>query len=59
MNLLTYPWIEEKVRRGALSVHGGYYDFTDCTFEKWTLDFERTIVKEESTVAVKDKTIWC
>ncbi|KAI3445782.1 hypothetical protein Pfo_002447 [Paulownia fortunei] len=39
LNLLTYPWIEEQVIRGTLSIHGGYYDFIDCTFEKWTLDY--------------------
>ncbi|XP_051147408.1 carbonic anhydrase 2-like [Andrographis paniculata] len=39
VNLLTYPWIEESVMRGKLSIHGGYYDFIDCSFEKWTLDY--------------------
>ncbi|MBA0837117.1 hypothetical protein Goarm_009297, partial [Gossypium armourianum] len=40
MNLLTYPWIKEKVKKEMLFVHGGYYDFLNCTFEKWTLDFK-------------------
>ncbi|KAL6545813.1 hypothetical protein OROGR_009687 [Orobanche gracilis] len=39
-NLLTYPWIEERVRNRTLLIHGGYYDFVDCTFEKWTLDYK-------------------
>ncbi|KAL6494588.1 hypothetical protein OROGR_031388 [Orobanche gracilis] len=39
-NLLTYPWIEERVRNGTLLIHGGYYNFVDCTFEKWTLDYK-------------------
>lgn len=39
-NLLTYPWIEERVRKGELSIHGGYYDFVDCTFEKWSIDYQ-------------------
>ncbi|KAF7843013.1 beta carbonic anhydrase 5, chloroplastic [Senna tora] len=42
LNLLTYPWIEEKVSKGELLIHGGYYDFIDCTFEKWTLDYRAT-----------------
>ncbi|OAY39502.1 beta carbonic anhydrase 5, chloroplastic [Manihot esculenta] len=59
-NLLTYPWIEEKVRNGELSIHGGYYDFIDCTFEKWTLDYKASNLKEESRkVAIKNKTFWC
>ncbi|THG03116.1 hypothetical protein TEA_001292 [Camellia sinensis var. sinensis] len=40
VNLLTYPWIEERVTKGVLSIHGGYYDFVDCTLEKWTLDYQ-------------------
>ncbi|KAF3447238.1 hypothetical protein FNV43_RR12418 [Rhamnella rubrinervis] len=42
MNLLTYPWIEERVKKDKLSIHGGYYDFLNCTFEKWTLDVRCT-----------------
>lgn len=38
-NLLAYPWIQERVVRGLLTLHGGYYDFTDGTFEKWTLEY--------------------
>ncbi|CAM8938849.1 unnamed protein product [Rhodiola kirilowii] len=38
VNLLGYPWIKEKVNEGSLCLHGGYYNFVDCTFEKWTLD---------------------
>ncbi|XP_058007262.1 beta carbonic anhydrase 5, chloroplastic isoform X2 [Hevea brasiliensis] len=59
-NLLTYPWIEEKVRNGELSIHGGYYDFVDCTFEKWTLDYNASNWKEEGgKVATKNRTFWC
>ncbi|KAL5992664.1 hypothetical protein ACLOJK_013583 [Asimina triloba] len=39
LNLLTYPWIEKRVNEGILSLHGGYYDFVNCSFEKWTLDY--------------------
>ncbi|ESQ31448.1 hypothetical protein EUTSA_v10004840mg [Eutrema salsugineum] len=56
-NLLSYPWIEDKVKNGTLSIHGGYYDFTECTFEKWTVDYkERSRV--ESRLAVKDRSFW-
>lgn len=60
LNLLTYPWIEEKVREGVLSLHGGYYDFVDCTFEKWTLDYEEcSLKKEDEKISVKDRLFWC
>ncbi|KAB1217542.1 Carbonic anhydrase, chloroplastic [Morella rubra] len=59
LNLLTYPWIEEKVAKGQLSVHGGYYDFVDCTFEKWTLDFEGSNCEKSSRLAVKNRLYWC
>ncbi|CAN1189000.1 Beta carbonic anhydrase 5, chloroplastic [Linum perenne] len=52
-NLLTYPWIEEKVRSEELSIHGGYYDFVNCTFEKWTLDYQ-----QDGAVSVKDRSRW-
>ncbi|KAE8009254.1 hypothetical protein FH972_005703 [Carpinus fangiana] len=58
-NLLTYPWIEEKVARGELFVHGGYYDFIDCTFEKWTLDYEGGNLEKNSRFAVKNQFYWC
>ncbi|KAG2703894.1 hypothetical protein I3760_06G158800 [Carya illinoinensis] len=59
LNLLTYPWIEEKVAEGALSVHGGYYDFIDCTFEKWTLDYKASNREKHSRFAVKNQFYWC
>ncbi|KAJ4967912.1 hypothetical protein NE237_014613 [Protea cynaroides] len=59
-NLLTYPWIEERVSRGLLSIHGGYYDFTNCSFEKWTLDYKGSCIKEKGNrYAVKDQAFWC
>ncbi|XP_054804294.1 beta carbonic anhydrase 5, chloroplastic-like [Prosopis cineraria] len=57
-NLLTYPWIETKVATGELSIHGGYYDFTECTFEKWTLDYKKTKTEESGGVTVKDRIFW-
>ncbi|GMJ12901.1 A. THALIANA BETA CARBONIC ANHYDRASE 5, beta carbonic anhydrase 5 [Hibiscus trionum] len=59
LNLLTYPWIEERVKKGVLSLHGGYYDFVDCTFEKWTLDYKGSIKDGKNRVVVKDRSFWC
>ncbi|XP_038715699.1 beta carbonic anhydrase 5, chloroplastic-like isoform X1 [Tripterygium wilfordii] len=57
LNLLTYPWIEERVRKEMLSLHGGYYDFQSCTFEKWTLDFNGSST-EDGSFSVKDRVFW-
>lgn len=57
LNLLTYPWIEKRVSEGILSLHGGYYDFVKCTFQKWTLDYEG--MKADSKLAIKDSVFWC
>ncbi|GAV79692.1 Pro_CA domain-containing protein [Cephalotus follicularis] len=60
LNMLTYPWISEKVIKGKLSIHGGYYDFINCTFEKWTLQYEGSNLKEENgKFAVKNQSFWC
>ncbi|KAI4299151.1 hypothetical protein L6164_032637 [Bauhinia variegata] len=59
LNLLTYPWIEEKVAKGELSIHGGYYDFTQCTFEKWSLNYSETKKNGNGTFVAKDKMFWC
>ncbi|KAF3975171.1 hypothetical protein CMV_001557 [Castanea mollissima] len=59
VNLLTYPWIEQKVAKGELSVHGGYYDFVDCTFEKWTLDYKGSNFGKNSRLPVKNRFYWC
>ncbi|TKY71503.1 Beta carbonic anhydrase 5 [Spatholobus suberectus] len=59
LSLLTYPWIEEKVANGKLSIHGGYYDFIDCSFEKWTLDYRGTKLEENGRIAAKNKIFWC
>ncbi|XP_058215456.1 beta carbonic anhydrase 5, chloroplastic isoform X2 [Rhododendron vialii] len=59
MNLLTYPWIEEKVENGVLSIHGGYYNFVDCTFEKWTLDYEESVSRKGSDMyCLKNREFW-
>ncbi|KAJ4851197.1 hypothetical protein Tsubulata_024370 [Turnera subulata] len=60
VNLLTYPWVEEKVRNGELSLHGGYYDFVDCSFEKWTMDYKGSELKDQNDqLSVKDRSYWC
>ncbi|XP_041021729.1 beta carbonic anhydrase 5, chloroplastic-like isoform X1 [Juglans microcarpa x Juglans regia] len=59
MNLLTYPWIEDRFRKELLSIHGGYYDFLNCTFEKWTLDLKGSSIEEGGTFSVKDQAFWC
>ncbi|KAL9377663.1 hypothetical protein Peur_028998 [Populus x canadensis] len=58
VNLLSYPWVEEKVRNGELNIHGGYYDFVDCSFEKWTLYKENNMKEKSGKVAVKDRAFW-
>ncbi|CAN6686213.1 unnamed protein product [Malus baccata var. baccata] len=59
LNLLTYPWIDEKVKKGVLAVHGGYYDFVECTFEKWTLDYKEDNLKEKhGRISVKNHLFW-
>lgn len=57
LNLLTYPWIQEKVRKELLSIHGGYYDFMNCAFEKWTLDLKGSSI-EGGRYSVKDQAFW-
>uniref|UniRef100_A0A5B6ZT40 Carbonic anhydrase n=1 Tax=Davidia involucrata TaxID=16924 RepID=A0A5B6ZT40_DAVIN len=60
LNLLTYPWIEERVSKGLLSIHGGYYDFIDCTFEKWTLDYQASgLNKESGRYSLINREFWC
>ncbi|KAJ6802451.1 beta carbonic anhydrase 5, chloroplastic-like isoform X1 [Iris pallida] len=57
LNLLTYPWIEKRVSEGTLSLHGGYYDFVECTFEKWTLVY-RDGLEGGSKYAIKNRFLW-
>lgn len=58
LNLLTYPWIEERLSKGLLSIHGGYYDFVECAFEKWSLDYQATSSKNEEGFALKGREFW-
>lgn len=57
LNLLTYPWIKKRLKEGTLSLHGGYYDFVDCSFEKWTLVFDED-QEGGSKYAIKDLSQW-
>ncbi|XP_045828208.1 beta carbonic anhydrase 5, chloroplastic-like isoform X1 [Trifolium pratense] len=59
LNLLSYPWLEDRVKKELLCIHGGYYNFSNCSFEKWTLDFKGCNVNEErSSYVVKEKEFW-
>ncbi|XP_017215038.1 beta carbonic anhydrase 5, chloroplastic-like isoform X1 [Daucus carota subsp. sativus] len=58
-NLLSYPWIAERVSKGVLSIHGGYYDFVNCTFEKWQLDYQSNSPKNVSgRYAIRSREFW-
>lgn len=36
MNLLTFPFVREGVLKGTLALHGGYYNFVDGSFSRWS-----------------------
>ncbi|CAA6659515.1 unnamed protein product [Spirodela intermedia] len=56
-NLLSYPWIKQRVVEGKLAIHGGYYDFVNCTFEKWTLVY-RENEEDAFKYGIKDQAFW-
>ncbi|XP_030500078.2 beta carbonic anhydrase 5, chloroplastic isoform X1 [Cannabis sativa] len=58
LNLLTYPWIEDRVKNNLLSIHGGYYNFLNCTFEKWILDVNIDCNTDGAKYLFKDHEIW-
>ncbi|XP_062097931.1 beta carbonic anhydrase 5, chloroplastic-like isoform X1 [Humulus lupulus] len=59
LNLLTYPWIEDRVKNNLVSIHGGYYDFLNCTFEKWILDVNNDSSNiDGAKYLFKDHEIW-
>jgi carbonic anhydrase len=37
-NLLTYPFVVEAATQKKVSLHGGYYDFINGSFETWDFD---------------------
>lgn len=47
-NLLSYPWIETKVRAGVLRLHGFYYTMEPCAMRCWELEVLRTNFHEIS-----------
>lgn len=60
LNLLAYPWIADKARKKLLSVHGGYYDFLNCSFHKWTLDVNGSnSALGNKYYLIKDRQLWC
>ncbi|KAJ4887475.1 Beta carbonic anhydrase 6 [Raphanus sativus] len=54
MNLITYPWIRERVKTGEVKIHGCYYNLSDCSLEKWRLSSD----KNSNEFYVSDKEIW-
>ncbi|KAL0802625.1 hypothetical protein Bca101_057801 [Brassica carinata] len=41
-NLLSYPFLRERVEKGTLALRGAHYDFVNGTFELWELDVKTT-----------------
>lgn len=39
-NLLTFPFIEERVRAGKLHIYGMHYDFTKGKLTSWEIERE-------------------
>jgi carbonic anhydrase len=35
-NLLTFPWISERIAKGELAVHGWYFDLEHGRLERWS-----------------------
>ncbi|KAM1023288.1 hypothetical protein TB2_044067 [Malus domestica] len=58
LNLRTYPWIENKAKKELICLHGGYYDFSSCTFEKWSLDINGSSSFVGGRYLIKDEALW-
>lgn len=41
-NLLSYPFVRERVVKNKLAIRGAHYDFVKGTFELWELDYKTT-----------------
>ncbi|WZZ58642.1 hypothetical protein YC2023_058749 [Brassica napus] len=41
-NLLSYPFVKERVVKNKLALRGAHYDFVKGTFDLWELDFKTT-----------------
>lgn len=57
-NLLTFPWLKELVAQEKLFLHGGYYNFVDGSFEKWTLSYKEGKF-EKIDDAITNRSVWC
>ncbi|CAN8253871.1 unnamed protein product, partial [Cochlearia groenlandica] len=54
MNLVTYPWIRDKVKRGEVKIHGCYYNLSDCSLEKWRLNSDNN----NNGFYISDRELW-
>ncbi|KAF8100521.1 hypothetical protein N665_0222s0020 [Sinapis alba] len=54
MNLITYPWIRDRVKSGEVKIHGCYYNLSECSLENWRLGSD----KNRNEFFVSDKEIW-
>ncbi|KAF8095187.1 hypothetical protein N665_0339s0056 [Sinapis alba] len=41
-NLMSYPFVRERVAKNKLALRGAHYDFVNGTFELWELDVKTT-----------------
>ncbi|KAJ4916504.1 Beta carbonic anhydrase 3 [Raphanus sativus] len=41
-NLLSYPFVKERVMKNKLAIRGAHYDFVKGTFDLWELDLKTT-----------------
>ncbi|KAL1223004.1 Beta carbonic anhydrase 3 [Cardamine amara subsp. amara] len=41
-NLLSYPFVRERVEKNKLTIRGAHYDFVKGTFDLWDLDYKTT-----------------
>lgn len=44
-NLLTFPFVRDGIFRKTLALHGGYYNFVDGSFKRWSLAYNVTEVE--------------
>ncbi|CAL5372633.1 unnamed protein product [Camellia sinensis] len=40
VNLLTYPYVQDRVAKGTLKLMGGHYDFVNGKFDLWGIDLD-------------------
>ncbi|KAF8087598.1 hypothetical protein N665_0576s0006 [Sinapis alba] len=54
VNLITYPWIRDRVKSGEVKIHGCYYNLSECSLENWRLSSDNN----RNEFFVSDKEIW-